>query len=48
MIEYFVFFFVLIVGMGMGWAARSIIFGIDHDCANPEHKDGVAKSDPEA
>ncbi len=26
-------------GIFLGWTLRSIQFGIDRDCANPDHKD---------
>ena len=28
----------LILGAGLGWLARSVLFQWEHDCANPDHK----------
>jgi hypothetical protein len=30
----------LIAGVSVGWAWRSVRFGLDEDCANPRHPKG--------
>jgi len=33
-----IIFVAFIGGLIVGWAARSFQFGLDRDCANPDHK----------
>jgi hypothetical protein len=35
----------LIIGTMVGWAWRSIVFGLDQDCANPDHRRAKAPRD---
>jgi len=31
-------FILILIGCVCGWVARSLKFGIDRDCANPDHE----------